>query len=154
MMENEPATPEQSETEDTTTNRGTGKNNDNKNIITLIIVAVVIVLLLAGLVTAIVALSQNADAAAKWRDILIIVMALESLFIGAALIILIIQIASLTNLLKNEVRPILDAASETVNTLRGTTEFLGENVVEPVIKLNGYLAGLQRVIELIKIKRI
>lgn len=153
-MENEPATPEQSETEDTTTNRGTGKNNDNKNIITLIIVAVVIVLLLAGLVTAIVALSQNADAAAKWRDILIIVMALESLFIGAALIILIIQIASLTNLLKNEVRPILDAASETVNTLRGTTEFLGENVVEPVIKLNGYLAGLQRVIELIKIKRI
>jgi hypothetical protein len=73
--------------------------------------------------------------------------------IGVALIILIVQLASLINLLQNEVRPILTATSETVNTLRGTAEFLGENVVEPVIKLNGYLAGMNRVIELMGIKK-
>ena len=94
-----------------------------------------------------------ADQVGRIRDIFLIFMALESLFIGTALIVLIVQIASLINLLNNEVRPILTATSETVNTLRGTAEFLGENVVQPVIKLNGYLAGMQRVLELMGIKR-
>jgi len=75
------------------------------------------------------------------------------LMIGVALIVLIVQLASLINLLQNEVRPILTATNETVNNLRGTAEFLGENVVEPVIKLNGYLAGMNRVIELMGIKK-
>jgi hypothetical protein len=86
------------------------------------------------------------------RDIFLIFMALESLLVGVALIVLIVQLASLINLLQNEVRPILNATSETVNTLRGTVEFLGENVVEPVVKLNGYLAGLRRMLELLGIK--
>jgi hypothetical protein len=70
-----------------------------------------------------------------------------------ALIILIVQLASLINLLQNEVRPILKSTTETVNTLRGTAEFLGENMVEPVIKLNGYLAGMSRVIELMGLNK-
>jgi len=80
-------------------------------------------------------------------------MALESLLIGAALVVLIIQLASLINLLQNEVKPILKSTSDTVNTLRGTTEFLSENLVEPVIKLNSYLAGLRKVIDLLGIIR-
>jgi len=62
-------------------------------------------------------------------------------------------VATLINLLRNEVRPILHATNETVNTLRGTAEFLGESVVEPVIKLNGYLAGISRVIELMGMRK-
>jgi 4-amino-4-deoxy-L-arabinose transferase-like glycosyltransferase len=89
----------------------------------------------------------------RLRDIFIIVVAFESLVIGVALTVLIIQLASLINLLQNEVRPILRATSDTVNTLRGTTEFIGENVVQPVIELRGYLAGLNRVLELFRIKR-
>jgi hypothetical protein len=80
-------------------------------------------------------------------------VALESLVIGVALVVLLIQLASLINLLQNELRPILDATSETVNTLRGTAEFLGESVVEPVIRLNGYLASVRRVLELMGIKQ-
>jgi hypothetical protein len=87
------------------------------------------------------------------RDIFIIFMALESLLIGAALVVLIIQLASLINLLQNEVKPILKSTSETVNTLRGTTEFLSENLVEPVIKLNSYLAGLKKFFDLFNIVR-
>ena len=56
-------------------------------------------------------------------------------------------------ILQNEVRPILKATSETVNNLRGTAEFLGENVVEPVVKLNSYLAGLSRMLELMGMKK-
>jgi hypothetical protein len=87
------------------------------------------------------------------RDVFIIVVALESLLIGVAMIVLVVQLASLINLLQNEVRPILKATTDTVNNLRGTAEFLGENVVEPVIKMNSYLAGLYRMLELMGIKK-
>jgi hypothetical protein len=123
-------------------------------ILTWSIVGVVAILAMLG--TAIYFLLRpQTDVATvgKIRDVFIIVMALESLLIGAALIVLMVQISSLINLLQNEVRPILQSTTETVNNLRGTAEFLGENVVQPVIKLNGYLAGLQRVIELMGIKR-
>ena len=115
----------------------------------------VVVLIVALLGTAIYFLMRPetpAENVGRIRDIFIIVVALESLVIGVALIVLIVQIASLINLIQNEVRPILNATNDTVNTLRGTAEFLGENVVEPVIKLNGYLAGLKRMLELFGVK--
>ena len=107
---------------------------------------------LALVVLAVFGLLQSGEQTAKIRDIFIIFMAFESLVIGAALVILVIQVASLINLLQNEVNPILDATNETVNTLRGTTTFLSENLVEPVIKLNSYLAGLRRLFRLFGVK--
>ena len=108
-----------------------------------------IIIFLALIVLAVFALLQNDTRTANIRDIFIIFMAFESLIIGAALVILVIQFASLINLLQNEVKPILQSTSETVNTLRGTTEFLSENLVEPVIKLNSYLAGLRRIFDIL-----
>jgi nitrate reductase gamma subunit len=87
------------------------------------------------------------------RDIFIIFMALESLVIGVVLIILMLQLATLTNLIQNEIKPILKSTNETVNTLRGTTTFLSNNLVEPVIKLNEYLAAIKRLIDLARIPR-
>jgi hypothetical protein len=121
-----------------------------KTIVASIIAGIVFILVVLGV--AIFFLMQPATPTDKIRDVFIIVVALESLVIGVALIVLVVQLASLINLLQNEVRPILHATSETVNTLRGTVEFLGENVVEPVVKLNGYLAGLRRMLELLGIK--
>ena len=111
------------------------------------------IVLLIGLGVAIYFLLQPATPTDKIRDVFIIVVALESLVIGVALVVLVVQLASLINLLQNEVRPILKATSETVNNLRGTAEFLGENVVEPVVKLNGYLAGLNRMLQLMGLKK-
>jgi len=112
-----------------------------------------VVVVLAGIVVAVIFLAKSPAAAANVRDIFIIFMALESLLIGAALVVLIIQLASLINLLQNEVKPILKSTTETVNTLRGTTEFLSENLVEPVIKLNSYMAGLKKFFDLFNIIR-
>jgi hypothetical protein len=81
------------------------------------------------------------------RDIFIIFMALTSLLSGLALVILLIQVTRLTNLLQNEIKPILDSTNETVSTLRGTTAFLSNNLVEPVIKLNEYLAGFTQLLQ-------
>ena len=123
----------------------------SRRILTIIIIGIVVLLALLGV--AIYFLLQPATPTDRIRDVFIIIVALESLVIGVALIVLIVQLASLINLLQNEVRPILTTTSETVNNLRGTVEFLGENAVEPVIKLNGYLAAMTRVIELIGIKK-
>ena len=119
----------------------------------VITAVIVLVLLISAIVVAVIFLLKPATPTDKIRDIFIIFMALESLLIGLALIILIVQFASLINLLQNEVRPILSATNETVNHLRGTAEFLGENVVEPVVKLNSYTAGLTRMLELLGVKK-
>ena len=117
-----------------------------------IIIAVIVLLVLLGIV-AIWFLLQPTTPTNKIRDVFIIIVAIESGVIGVALVVLIVQLAALINLLQNEVKPILLATNETVNTLRGTTEFLSENVVEPVIKLNGYLAGLYRMLELLGMRK-
>ncbi len=115
--------------------------------------AVLAVALLALGFGAVWLLMQPGTDTARVRDIFIIFMALETLLIGVALIVLIVQLARLINLLQNEVRPILDATNETASTLRGTAAFLSDNLAEPVIKLNEYVAALQKFVSLLKIGR-
>jgi uncharacterized protein YoxC len=80
-------------------------------------------------------------------------MALETLVVGISLIILVIQLAILTNLIQNEVKPILESTTETVNNLKGTVRFLSNNLTEPVIKINQSLAMTKRFIDLLKPKK-
>ncbi len=116
---------------------------------------VIIGIVILGLIItgAVFLLTSDAAVTSKVRDVFIIFMALESLVIGVALIILIVQLAILTNLLQNEIKPILDTTNETVNTLRGTAKFLSDNMVEPVIALNEYLATAKRFFDLIRPKK-
>ena len=119
----------------------------------VIAAGVVILLVIAGVVAAVYFMAQNPAATTVIRDIFIIFMAVESLFIGFALVILMIQLARLTNLLQHEIKPILESTNETVNTVRGTAIFVSENIVEPVMKLNGYVAALSKFFELINLAR-
>ncbi len=130
--------------------QGSSLSKQDKTRIAVIVAA--IILILAGIVVAIIFLFK-ADAAVtgQIRDIFIILMAFKSLIIGAALVILVIQLAVLTNLIQHEVKPILDATNQTVNTLKGTTTFLSNNLVEPVIKLNEYMAGFKKILDLLKL---
>ena len=111
------------------------------------------ILLLALLITVVIFLALPTTNTEKIRDIMIIVMALEFMFLGVALLVLIVQLATLINLLQNEIIPIVESTNETANTLRGTTVFLSENLTEPVIKLNQYLAGLTKLIQLLGLTR-
>lgn len=118
------------------------------------IVILIAVLILGLIVTSIVLLSKaDLNTTSRIRDIFIIFMAFESIVIGVALVVLVVQISTLINLLQNEVKPILKSTKETVDTLKGTTEFLSSNLVEPVIKLNGYMAGMKQLFDLFKFKR-
>lgn len=89
------------------------------------------------------------------RDMLIVIVVLEGILIGAALIILTIQIARLINLLQNEIKPILEQTNDTVQTVKGTATFVSKNVADPVIRASGFVAWLTAILgEIISIFRI
>jgi hypothetical protein len=116
-------------------------------------VSLLVLLILAAIVLAILSMVRSPQQTQTIRDIVIIFMAVEALIVGMALIVLIIQLARLTALLQNEVRPILDATNQTLSTLRGTTTFLSDNIANPVVKLNSSVAALMRFVELIGLRR-
>ena len=117
--------------------------------------AVVIgVFVLIGLIVGLFFLARaDGTVVSQVRDIFIILMALMMVVIGAALVVLIIQLANLTNLLQHEIKPILHSTTDTVNTLKGTVRFLSDNVSEPVIKLNESLASIRKLVDIFRIKR-
>ena len=112
-----------------------------------VLVALVVLGLIVGSI--VLLLSGPAETTGNIRDVFIIFMALESLIIGVVLIILVVQISLLINLLQNEIKPILETTNETVNTLKGTTAFISSNLAEPVIKLNEYMAGLKKLLDVL-----
>ena len=120
----------------------------------LIVVSIVAILLIIFVIAgAYFLLTAPPSTTEQIRDVFIIFMALESLVLMCTLVILIIQMSVLINLLQNEIRPILNSTNETVNTLRGTANFLSDNIAEPVIKANEYFAGFYQLLALIGIAR-
>lgn len=116
----------------------------------LIIIAVMTILFLIGITIGVVYLARSgAQITSQVRDIFIIVLVLESFLIGAALIILIIQLALLSNLLQNEIRPILSSTKETIRTVKGTSQFISERAVRPIVSIGGILAGGRKLFEII-----
>jgi hypothetical protein len=83
------------------------------------------------------------------RDIAIILLAVESLVIGAILIVLALQIRGLTKMLEEEVQPILESTKETATTVRGTTVFLSDTFVKPLINAVGYASAANRVMSVL-----
>jgi len=122
--------------------------------------AIMIVGTVAGAVLGLVVLGgggylliTHPETTAVLRDVFIIVLALESLVVGALLSILIFQIQNLTRLLQEEIKPILDSTNETVSTVRGTATFVSENVVSPMIEAVSYVSAARKVLALLVPRR-
>jgi hypothetical protein len=130
---------------------GSGEQRRQRQIIVVGVLAILIIIAL--LVIAVRYLLLPGSPTDRIRDVFIIFMALESLLLGLVLVVLIVQLARLINLLQNEIKPILDSTNETVSTLRGTTAFLSDNLVEPVIKMNEYSAGIKQALKLVGLAR-
>jgi hypothetical protein len=80
---------------------------------------------------------------ASLRDLSIVLVALEVIVINIMLVVLIIQITRLIRLLREEVLPILYSTQETVSTMRGTATFVGDRVVQPVVRISSFSAGVR-----------
>jgi len=111
-----------------------------------IAVLVVLVILLALAVYWAVQ-PQNQEFTRGLRDVAIIFLAFLSIVIGAMLVALLYQVTMLTLLLRDEVKPMLESINETMNTVRGTTAFMSNNIVDPTIKVASTLSGVWRTLE-------
>lgn len=116
-----------------------------KRITTIAAAALIGVILLVFIIGVLLALLTDANQTAPRiqiiRDIVIIILALQGIVIVVALAVLILQVARLINLLQNEVIPILENTKDTLNTAKGTVEFVSSNVTDPLVKASGFFAG-------------
>lgn len=144
-LETQSANPQTPADEEVTQMKGASAEQ-RRVMIYIILFVVLILILIVGSVYVLALPETKTD---KIRDIFIIFMAIESLLIGFALVILMIQLARLINLLQNEIKPIVNSTQDTLGHLRGTTVFLSENLVEPVLKLNEYMAGFSQLLQVV-----
>ena len=77
------------------------------------------------------------------RDILIILLATESLIIGGVTLFLLYQMIMLITLLREELIPLIQSAQETVNSARGTTVYVSRKIIVPSAKAASTMARLQ-----------
>lgn len=123
-----------------------GGGNFNRYMILFVggFIGLILVIFLIGLGLAVFAdPGPTAERIRLLRDIFFIVMSLQGIVIIIALAALVVQVARLVNLLNNEIKPILDNAREATDTARGTAQFVGSNVTEPLVQTRSFLAGLR-----------
>jgi hypothetical protein len=83
------------------------------------------------------------------RDLSIIVLAVETIVVQVILVLLLLEIRSLSKMLKENIYPILQSADETVRTVRGTSVFVSDNVVSPVVRISAFAAGVTEALRII-----
>ena len=82
---------------------------------TIIVIAIIVfvaILIFVGLIIFLLNPNTPQIYVARIRDVFIIIFAIQSLFIGLVLVILMVQLARLTNLLQNEIKPILESTND------------------------------------------
>jgi hypothetical protein len=109
-----------------------------------------LIVLVSAVVGVVYYLLQDSTPTARIRDIFIIFLGFELALIGASAILLLIQGARLVNLFQNEIKPVLEAANETMSTIRGTALFLSDSMVQPVIKINSLFASIRGGLNILK----
>ena len=105
------------------------------------IIGITLVLMFVTITVLLVMLVRNPELTQLIRDIMIIALAIEGLFIGIAIIPAIFQITKFIRLLQDEIKPILEQANETLSTVRSTAGMVNENLTGPIMKIAGTLSG-------------
>jgi len=80
---------------------------------------------------------------AEVRDIVIILLAIESLIVGGVTLFLLYQIIMLLTLIREELIPLIQSAQDTVNSARGTTVYVSRKIVVPSVRAAQTMARLQ-----------
>jgi len=120
------------------------KPAQGRNVGRTILIVVIVIVVVAAIGAALWGMATHAAFTAVVRDIAIIVLALVTGIIGVFLAILIFQVQSLIALLRNEIKPILDSANQTVSTVRGTSAFVSDTVVSPMIQVLSFASGVRQ----------
>ena len=113
------------------------------------IIGITLVLMFVTITVLLVMLVRNPELTQLIRDIMIIALAIEGLFIGIAIILAIFQITKFIRLLQDDIKPILEQANETLSTVRSTAGMVNENLTGPIMKIAGTLSGTMRFLKMI-----
>ncbi len=142
MEQMEGPTPRQADTlPEDTIQAPTGPNRSRWATVGLVAGLLVLLLLI---VAAVYGMVTHPVVTTVIRDIAIIVLAFITLVTGVLLAVLIFQLQSLIALLRQEIYPILRSVNDTASTVRGTTTFVSDAVVNPVIKAASYASGVKQ----------
>ncbi len=84
---------------------------------------------------------------AEWRDIVIVTLGLfwmlAAILTVVFLVVLIMLALAVRRLLKENAAPALDSLKGSLDSLRGTTEFVGETAVSPIIRAYSVVKGVR-----------
>ncbi len=83
------------------------------------------------------------------RDLAIIFLAVETIVVGAILIILVWEVLRLVRMLREDIKPIIQSADETARTVRGTTTFVSDNFVTPFVRVSSFTSGVVEALRII-----
>ncbi|MBI2767487.1 MAG: hypothetical protein HYX53_16450 [Chloroflexi bacterium] len=87
------------------------------------------------------------DSWSEWRDIVIVFMGLFWVLAGilavALVLVLILLVVTVRRLLRENVAPAVDSLKESLDNVKGTTEFAGETVVSPIIRVYSVVSGVR-----------
>ena len=130
---------------------------------TAIVSAIVVIVVLAVLIALGYLMYTSYDRAAiqgvvpatvRLRDIAFVVMALETLVLMVLVLIAIVLLLVVVVLIYDRVIPILEQLNQSINTVgetlqnvRGTTTFVSERVVSPLIEASSYASGVARILK-------
>ncbi|MBI4675827.1 MAG: hypothetical protein HY741_29660 [Chloroflexi bacterium] len=83
------------------------------------------------------------------RDFSIIFLALSTIVTQVILVLLLLEIRTLSKMLRENISPILQSADETVRTVRGTSVFVTDHVVSPVVRISSMAAGVSEALRVL-----
>jgi hypothetical protein len=109
----------------------------------IVIVFIAVVVIAALVVAAGFFLYSRPQATTFLRDVAVIVLAFETLvvifFLGVMIVLLIYVVLTL----EREIKPVLNATSETVYTVRGTTTFVSDTVISPIMRVASIVGAVK-----------
>lgn len=80
------------------------------------------------------------------REVLSSILILLSITIVTSLAVFILQIIHLVSTIRHETAPILEITQETVTQVKGTVEFVGQQVAKPIITVSAWGAAISSII--------
>jgi hypothetical protein len=87
------------------------------------------------------------DSWSEWRDIVIVgggfFFALSMLLLAVLLFVLVLLVFTVRRLLRENVAPAVDSLKATLDNVQGTTEFVGETAVAPIVRVYSVVKGIR-----------
>jgi len=104
----------------------------------LVVALLIVTIILIGLGI----LAFQSDGLNGLKNLAIVILAVESFIATALLAAVVALLAILVRTIQQEIRPILRSVQDTANTVKGTTVFVSDAFVSPLIRFASFLSGL------------